>query len=245
MNLILVSENEIHDNTVIINDSHRLKSISSILQSQNNSSLRTGIINGLLGYAEIIEINNEHGEMKSIVLDTANLTEQPPEPLDLILICAMQRPKTLKKILQTATALGVKTFYIIETWKVEKSYWTSSILGENESREQLLLGLEQCIDTVLPKIYIKRAFKPFVEDELPDISSGRISFVAHPYSECGKHSFPISKPLTLAVGPEGGFTDYEVKKFHSIGFIPVSLGNRILRTEFAVTSLISILTSAL
>lgn len=246
MNLVLVAENEIlDDNTVIIDDSRRLKSISSILKSQNNSTLRAGIINGALGYAEIIKINSENGAIKSIVLNTAVLTELPPKPLDLVLICAMQRPKTLKKILQTATAMGVKTFYIIETWKVEKSYWTSSILDEQELKQQLLLGLEQCVDTILPEIVIKRAFKPFVEDELPSIINGRISYVAHPYSKKEEFFFSSADALTLAIGPEGGFTEYEVEKFKDAGFIPISMGKRILRTEFAVTALISLLTSSL
>ena len=45
----------------------------------------------------------------------------------------------------------------------------------------------------------------------------------------------------LAIGPEGGWTDYEVGLFENCNFIPVSLGNRILRTDVACISLISIL----
>lgn len=246
MNLILVSKEEISsDGTVNINDSYRLKSINSILKSGSASSLKTGIIGGKLGYAEVADINYSDGLIESVVLDTSSLDMPPPEPLDLILICAMQRPKTLKKILQTVTALGVKKIYIIETWKVEKSYWTSSLLNEEELRAQLLLGLEQCVDTILPEVCIKRAFRPFAEDELPGIASGRLSFVAHPYTESCELSLPVAGPVTLAVGPEGGFTDYEVKKFNDTGFIPVSLGDRILRSEYAVTALIALLKSSL
>lgn len=39
--------------------------------------------------------------------------------------------------------------------------------------------------------------------------------------------------VTLLIGPEGGFSDNEVKMAASRGFTPVRLGARILRTETA------------
>jgi 16S rRNA (uracil1498-N3)-methyltransferase len=39
--------------------------------------------------------------------------------------------------------------------------------------------------------------------------------------------------IALLVGPEGGFTDDEVADARKLGFLPVSLGPRILRTESA------------
>jgi len=243
MNLILVKNDEIRaDGTVLITDGYRLKSINSILKSHSSDSLRTGILNGAMGNAEIVLLKKRMSEIESIVLNVGSLSEEPPEALNLTLICAMQRPKTLKKVIQSATALGVKSFYIIETWKVEKSYWTSSILDERELEKQFLLGLEQCGDTIMPQIHIRRKFKPFVEDELPAISKDTAAFVAHPNPSKQIFSFDSSKAITLAVGPEGGFTEYEVNKLRDAGFGCVSLGERTLRTEFAVTALVSILT---
>ena len=47
--------------------------------------------------------------------------------------------------------------------------------------------------------------------------------------------------MLLAVGPEGGFSEYEESRFEEAGLRPVSLGARILRTEFAVASLLALL----
>jgi RsmE family RNA methyltransferase len=95
----------------------------------------------------------------------------------------------------------------------------------------------QCRDTVLPELIIRNRFKPFIEDELPEISANTEKIVAHP----GDHPacpVALNKPCTLAIGPEGGFIPYEIEKFQEAGFDCVSLGERILRVETAVSSLI-------
>ena len=47
--------------------------------------------------------------------------------------------------------------------------------------------------------------------------------------------------VVLAVGPEGGFNDFEEALLQSSGFRPVTLGRRILRSEFAVNSILTLL----
>ena len=134
--------------------------------------------------------------------------------------------------------MGVKRLYLINTWRVEKSYWQTPWLSDSNIREQFILGLEQGCDTALPEIIIKKRFKPFVEDELPNIISNTKALVAHPI---GSTPFPVAlnQQTTLAVGPEGGFIDYEVTKLVEAGFESITLGNRILRVETAIPVLLS------
>jgi len=49
------------------------------------------------------------------------------------------------------------------------------------------------------------------------------------------------KTVGLFVGPEGGFSDEEVKLAENYGIIPVGLGKRILRTETAAIAALSII----
>ena len=77
-----------------------------------------------------------------------------------------------------------------------------------------------------------------MEDELPDLIKGTLALVAHP-EDSQPCPLKVKKPVTLVVGPEGGFVPYEIGKLVSIGFKPVSLGKRILRVETAVVALIS------
>ena len=142
----------------------------------------------------------------------------------------------LKRILQTVSAMGVKELYLINSYRVDKSYWSTPIL--NQVEEQLKLGLEQAGDTIMPRVHLRKRFKPFVEDELPEIAKNTRSLVAHPY-DAEQCSAPESIPTTLAIGPEGGFIEYEVDKLNQCGFKSVHIGERILRVENAVPVLLA------
>jgi RsmE family RNA methyltransferase len=81
-------------------------------------------------------------------------------------------------------------------------------------------------------------FKPFVEDELPALCAGSACLVAHPAANAAPPRDPAG-PITLAIGPEGGFIPYEIDKLRELGFSPFALGERILRVETAVTAILA------
>jgi RsmE family RNA methyltransferase len=112
------------------------------------------------------------------------------------------------------------------------------LLQPEQLEEQLILGLEQGCDTVLPLVHRCRRFRPFVEDDLPGICAATTNLVAHPGTGV---SFPhrAQIPATLAIGPEGGFLPYEINKLGEAGFTPAHLGSRILSVETAVSVLLS------
>ncbi|MBF0323328.1 MAG: RNA methyltransferase, partial [Magnetococcales bacterium] len=54
----------------------------------------------------------------------------------------------------------------------------------------------------------------------------------------------VNRPLTLLVGPEGGWSDQERKYIQSFGGIVVSVGSRVLRTETAGMAALAVLAAA-
>ncbi len=210
----------------------QLAHLKAVHGKGEGDSLRVGEIGGETGTAGIIAMGDDEALLE-VVLDTP-----PPQKLPLVLVLALPRPKMLRRIVRGAAELGVPELHLLNTWRVEKSYWQTPVLEPATLREYCLQGLEQSRDTVLPRIHLQRRFKPFVEDTLPGLLAGRRGLLAHPgeYPECPR---AVSGATLLAIGPEGGFIPYEVEKLNEAGCEPVSLGPRILRVENAVTALLA------
>jgi RsmE family RNA methyltransferase len=236
VNLILLLPDDFISSSRVVLDGRRKVHVETIQRVQPGACLRVGKLNGLIGTGSVIRLDSQ-----TLELDVT-FTDPPPVALALTLLLALPRPKMLKRILQTVSSMGVKHIHLINSYRVDKSYWGSPLLHVDKLQEQLILGLEQARDTVLPTVSLHQRFKPFVEDELPQLIKGTKAFVAHPgvVKPC---PLEVEQALTLAIGPEGGFLPYEVSKLEECGFLPVSLGPRILRVETAVPVLLSRLMS--
>lgn len=232
MNLILLSEDDFTGQNCVQLQGRRLKHVLEVHRASVGNQLSVGLRNGPIGKGTVITVTPE-----TITLEL-HLDERPPAPLPATLILALPRPKVLKRVLIAATSMGVKTIYLINSFRVEKSFWKSPLLNRERLDEFLTLGLEQAKDTLMPEVRLRPLFKPFAEDELPAIMKDSLALVAHP---AAGHVCPrdTKEQVTLAVGPEGGFIAYEIEKFASLGFRPISLGARPLRVETVVPALLS------
>ena len=230
MNMLLLTSN-ISDNACNVRD-RQLRHLLDVHKAKVGDSFKVGHINGLMGTGTIVQLDKEQATL------TLDLSQDPPPPIPLTMLLALPRPKMLRRTLQTIATMGVKTLYLINSSRVEKSFWQSPFLSPEAIEHQLILGLEQASDTLLPEVHLRKLFKPFVEDELSDLIRGTIPLVAHPNTD-KNCPVDISEKITLAIGPEGGFIPYEIDKLKEIGFQAVHVGPRILRVENAVPSIIS------
>ncbi|MFH1156758.1 MAG: 16S rRNA (uracil(1498)-N(3))-methyltransferase [Pseudomonadota bacterium] len=232
MNLILISESDYSAPDRVILQGRRFAHITSVHNARPGETLVVGLVNQGMGTGTVLTVAGSFVEL------AVSIHTPPPPPLPITLILALPRPKMLRRILQSVTSLGVKTIVLINSWRVEKSFWSSPVLEPDAIRNELILGLEQSRDTRMPSVIQRRLFKPFVLDELPRIAEGSLALAAHPKTSdvCPTH---VRQPVTLAVGPEGGFIDFEIETLESVGFKTVSLGPRILRVETALPVLIS------
>lgn len=231
MNLMLIKCEHIQNNlTKIVG--RQLTHLNEVQRLVKGDTVRVGEVNGAIGTGTIISID------KQTAMIEVNLTLRPPAPLPITVILALPRPKMLRRILQTIAAMGVKNVYLVNASRVEKSFWQSPLLAPESIEEQLILGLEQSRDTLIPAVHLRKLFKPFVEDELAGIVGESTAIVAHPISE-QRCPIDCQVPITLAIGPEGGFIPFEIEKLVQAGFDPVHLGRRILRVENAVPALLS------
>ena len=228
MNILLFTAQELSaTGQLYVQDSRRQSHLANVIKPALGERLRVGQINGATGYAEVLTHTAE------ATLLQVKLTLPPIEPLPLKLLLAVPRPKMMRRILQTCATMGVSEITLLNSAKVEKSYWQTPFLQPQTIIDNLVLGVEQAGTTHLPQVNKAPLFKPFVEDQLALWAGQSTKLVAHP-RDAQASPTASKQSITLAIGPEGGFTDYEVGKLQHQGFTSFSLGPRILRVETAV-----------
>ena len=232
MNLLLLEDGDFVAADRVRLSGRRLVHLNEVHRAENGDTLRVGRLGGQMGSGQLLQLDTTSAELQ-VAFD-----QPPPAKLPITLLLALPRPKMLKRVLQSVSAMGVPRLILLNSYRVEKSFWQTPFLEPAAIREQLILGLEQARDTVLPEVIIEKRFKPFVEDRLPQLAAGTLGLTGHPgeYPACPR---AVEQPVTLAIGPEGGWIPYEVDKLAEAGLQPVQLGERILRVETAVTALLA------
>ena len=232
MNIVLLRENDwINANTVRLTD-YRARHLITVLKVVTNQTLRVGLINGNRGLSTVTQVTGEGVELE-VALSDAPLPRHPTQ-----LVLALPRPKMLRRVFRSVAEFGVAELHLIHSYRVEKSYWQTPNLNEDKVEMALIQGLERSGDTVLPRVFQHKRFKPFMEDVLPAISAETTLLIAHPGNSAPSPA-DTQRPTTLLIGPEGGFIDFEVDLAEALGAQKVSLGARILSVDTAVCAALS------
>ncbi len=238
MNIIILTEKDsVTELKYEIND-ERFQHIKNVLKSKTNDVVEVGFINASTGTAKIVELNKNNA-----LLEIVDLDEELKVSNNVDIICALPRPQTLKKVLNTCATMGVNNLYLIRSEKVEKSYFHSSLLKEENYNKFLIEGLSQGKRTNLTKISVHNRFKEFFEKDFDAICDNSLCLLAHPNSENYLNEIEIEiekfQKVVLAIGPEGGWNEFEINLMKEKGFIKYKLSENILRVENAITAALS------
>ena len=236
MNLILIDPAELIGKIVHVHD-RRAKHIVKVLRSEPGDVLRVGLFGGKIGRGKVLRIEKKYPFSVDIEVCLEN-NPPPKTPVDIIL--ALPRPIMLRRIIGQISSLGVARMHVINAARVEKSFWDAGVIASDNHKEQVCQGLEQAIDTIPPQLMFHRRFRPFVEDYLPTIiNKYSTCLYADPGSNKTVAEYFNDPPekVIVAIGPEGGWVDYELTRFHEMGFSDFSIGPRILRVDTAVINI--------
>ncbi len=235
VNIVLLGDADRVDARRYRLDGVRAAHVRDVLRAEPGRELRVGMLDGPLGRGRVVETSDD-----AVVLDCDFDAEPPPRPLvDLVL--AVPRPKSLAKLWPEIAALGVDRVVLLRTWRVAKPYLTAKALDPATYRPLLHEGMMQAKTTREPRVTVEPLFKPWVEDRAPAFVGDALALVAHPVATTRRADVRIAPPrrVVVAVGPEGGFVPYEIEALERAGFRPVSMGERTLRVETAVVSLLA------
>ncbi|WP_130803962.1 16S rRNA (uracil(1498)-N(3))-methyltransferase [Acinetobacter ihumii] len=230
MNIVLLQPEDAQDVLWMIHQPRQYQHIIQHLKLNIGDRLKIGIRNQARYLVEIKKIDCDKIWVEPIQQETV------PAKLPVTLIVALPRPKVLRRLIMDSVTLGVDKLILIHSYRVDKSYWQTPFLQQLD--HYVTLGLEQAGDVCAPDIQLYPRFKPFVEDILPQmIDQDRPAYLAHPYAATAM-PYAIDHACSIIVGPEGGFIPYEVDLLVKNGCQAHHLGNRILRTETAVSYLL-------
>lgn len=232
MNVVLLRSNDWIDQHHVRLQDHRADHIRAVLRAGVGETIRVGLLGGDLGQGVVAAIAADHVRLR------VQLNEPPPQRHRFTIVLALPRPKMLRRILRTAAEFGVADLHLINSCRVDKSYWQSPLLSAERLEEALLAGLERSRDTIAPRIHLHKRFRPFIEDQLPHLCAGRPCWISHPGAGQSLAEMP-QRPAVVMIGPEGGFVQFELELTASVSAQQVHLGTRILSVDTALTSVLA------
>jgi 16S rRNA (uracil1498-N3)-methyltransferase len=250
MNLILFERSEVGDDGRVKATGLRARHLIHVLKVPPGHQVRVGIVDGPMGMGTVTSVGAE-----SVTLDCVFDTTVPePPPVDLML--ALPRPKVLRRLWPQLSALGVGQVILTNAEKVERDYFDSRVMDEEGYRPLLIEGLQQARDTRLPKVSIHKRLTVLVEDDLDHLFPEGRRLVAHPGGSGGGAagsgesfrsllSSANDERVLVAVGPEGGWNDFELALLERHRFVRVSLGPRTLATTTACVAALTLVHDAL
>ncbi len=241
MNLILLEERDRVDASSVTLADARATHLLKVLRVTTGQTVRVGWIDGPLGTGTVESVSDGRVTMRCVFE-----TEAPPRPrVDVLL--ALPRPKVLRRLWAQFAALGVGQIILTNASRVERDYFDTHVLTEACYRPLLIEGLQQAQDTRLPLVSVHRQFRILVEDRLDDLFRTGVRLVADPSGSTSIANALAGRDgrVLLAIGPEGGWNDFELRLLETRGFTPVGLGPRTLRVDTAGVALLSHVHSSL
>lgn len=237
VNLILLAPTEVSDAGDAVLSDARAAHLTHVLEVAPGDQVRVGILDGPHGTGAVQAITADGVRLHC----TFEASVPPPPPVDLLL--ALPRPKVMRRLWAQIAALGVGQIILTNAGRVERNYFDTHVITPDCYRPLLIEGLQQARDTRLPRVSIHRRFKVLVEDAIDDLFGNGLRVVAHPDATRPAGAVVRERAdgrVLLAIGPEGGWTEFELALLDAHGFTAAGMGPRTLRTDTACLALLAL-----
>jgi 16S rRNA (uracil1498-N3)-methyltransferase len=174
------------------------------------------------------------------ILDRQATTRE--SPLQVTLGLPIIRPQPFEWILQKGTELGVFAFRPFYSSYSRRNFEKAGMESRMKRWKRIIVEADkQCERNILPELFPAVSFTGLLDESNQTLKllpyEGESS---RTLKELERQPFSSGTVLAL-IGPEGGFHKEEVHQAQAKGFVPISLGPRILRSETAALALICLL----
>lgn len=248
MNIVLFKEEEISPYGNIFKGSfqrgdERFEHIKKILHKKEGESFDAGITGGAAGNAVITSVSEK--EISFEFEPDPDVDVKKLFPVSLIV--GFPRPIQLRRLLRDVAGLGARSITLCGTELGEKSYLKSNVVTDGSAEKMLIDGSAQAASTEIPELTFEESLKSAIEKFSSSEKPAIFICLDNVNPQCSLGDFIDrefdGKPVNIvaAIGSERGWTDSERKLLEKSNFVRCSMGNRILRTETAVTVALSII----
>lgn len=198
----------------------------------------------------ILLFDNSHQEFQARIISvTGNRvhfellgkqTVNRESPLQITLGLPLIKPQSFEWILQKGTELGVFAFWPFYSAYSRLNFEKAGLEYRMKRWKKIIIeAAKQCGRNILPELFPAVSLAGLLEENDPSLKlllyEGESSRTLMDFKQP-----PLETVLAL-IGPEGGFHKEEVGQARGKGFVPVTLGPRILRSETAAVAMVSII----
>lgn len=186
-------------------------------------------------HAEIVRVDGND----VVVRIGARIANAPEPPLKITLVQGVSRGERMDWTLQKATELGVAVIAPVITARSVVRLDGKQAAKKREHWRGIAIGAcEQCGRSTLPDVREPISLTEYLHTQ----SKEGVRLVLSPTGPASLAGLAsMSAKVELLIGPEGGLDDDEIERAQHSGFVPVRLGPRILRTETAAVTALSVL----
>ena len=231
MNLILFAEEVL--TLFLPSGDPRSRHVRDVLRCREGEGFDVGVIHGKRGRA-VVEAWEADGCRLRFLWG-----EEPSAALPCALWVAFPRPTTARRILREGASLGVARMVFFGAERGEASYAQSRLWSGEGWREQIIAGTEQAFHTRVPAVVQYTSLAEAIAREDAEVDATRIALdvyeAACPLREIGAGEGAV----TMAVGPERGWSAKERQQLRESGFQLAHLGERVLRSDTACVAAVS------
>ncbi|HIB75385.1 MAG TPA: 16S rRNA (uracil(1498)-N(3))-methyltransferase [Gammaproteobacteria bacterium] len=214
---------------ILIQDSS--KHLVNVLRKKEGSLIELFDGKGSSCTAEIISSQKKRVKVKLV----EELVFQDRKGIKISLGQSLIKTEPFSFSIQKATELGVASISPLYTERTVIKLNSNSIKSRKARWQSIAThACQQCGENWLPEINeIQR-----LEDWAQAVKA-KHKIVLYPNAETKLSSLTFDDSVAIAVGPEGDFTDSEINLLTEKDFLPVKLGERVLRADTAVISVVS------
>ncbi len=158
----------------------------------------------------------------------SSVTMQNPESLRIVLLQALVSNDKMDWIVEKTCETGITKLIVFTPARTDIKLNQEKIISRLQRWNKIAISAcEQCGRNMLPEIVFCTSLQ-----EASAMAEG-LKIILHPHSRQTEKLEGDITAVSFLIGPEGGFTDQEVRLAKSQGFVPKQLGKLILRTETA------------